>query len=139
MPKSTNLNFTQTIKLSAAVITPTETTTAQTVFTAGSNDAVVKAINVASTDTAARVLSLFVNDGSSDILIGRVNIPANSGNNGTAAAIDLLGGTLLPSLPYDANGKRILPLPAGYILKAGTTTTVTSAQSITVTAMAEDY
>ena len=139
MAKSTNLNFTQTIKLSAAVITPTETTTAQTVFTAGSNDAVVKAINVASTDTAARVLSLFVNDGSSDILIGRVNIPANSGNNGTAAAIDLLGGTLLPSLPYDANGKRILPLPAGYILKAGTTTTVTSAQSITVTAMAEDY
>jgi hypothetical protein len=139
MPKSTNLNFTQTIKLSAAVITPTETTTAQTAFTSGSDDPVVKAINVASTDTAARVLSLFVNDGSSDILIGRVSIPANSGNNGTAAAIDLLGGTLLPSLPYDANGKRILPLPAGYILKAGTTTTVTSAQSITVTAMAEDY
>ena len=139
MAKSTNLNFTQSIKLSAAVITPTETTTAQTVFTAGSNDAVVKAINVASTDTAARVLSLFVNDGVSDILIGRVNIPANSGNNGTAATVDLLGGTLMPSLPYDANGKRILPLPAGYVLKAGTTTTVTSAQSITVTAISEDY
>jgi hypothetical protein len=139
MAKSTNLNFTQTLKLSAAVITPTETTTAQTVFTAGAEDAVVKAINVASTDTAARILSLFVNDGSSDILIGRVNIPANSGNNGTAATVDLLGGTLMPSLPYDSNGKRVLPLPAGYILKAGTTTTVTSAQSITVTAMAEDY
>jgi len=139
MAKSTDLNFTQTLKLSAAVITPTETTTAQTVFTAGDEDAVVKVINVASTDTAARVLSLFVNNGSSDILIGRVNIPANSGNNGTAATVDLLGGTLMPSLPYDSNGKRILPLPAGYILKAGTTTTVTSAQSITVTAMAEDY
>jgi len=139
MAKSTNLNFTQTLKLSAAVITPTETTTAQTVFTAGAEDAVLKAINVASTDTAARVLSLFVNDGSNDILIGRVNIPANSGNNGTAATVDLLGGTLMPSLPYDSNGKRILPLPAGYILKAGTTTTVTSAQSITVTAIAEDY
>jgi len=139
MAKSTNLNFTQTLKLSAAVITPTETTTAQTVFTAGTDDSVVKAINVASTDTAARVLSLFVNNGSSDILIGRVNIPANSGNNGTAATVDLLGGTLMPSLPYDSNGKRILPLPAGYILKAGTTTTVTAAQSITVTAMAEDY
>jgi hypothetical protein len=139
MAKSNRLNFTQTLKLSAAVIAPADTTTAKTVFTAGSDDAVVKALNVASTDTAARVLSLFVNDGSSDILIGRVNIPANSGNNGTAAAIDLLGGTLLPSLPYDANGKRVLPLPAGYILKAGTTTTVTAAQSITVTAMAEDY
>jgi len=139
MAKSTNLNFTQTLKLSAAVIAPADTTTAKTVFTAGTDDAVVKAINVASTDTAARVLSLFVNDGSNDILIGRVNIPANSGNNGTAATVDLLGGTLMPSLPYDSNGKRVLPLPAGYILKAGTTTTVTSAQSMTVTAMAEDY
>jgi hypothetical protein len=139
MAKSTDLNFTQTLKLSAAVIAPADTTTAKTVFTAGSDDAVVKAINVASTDTAARILSLFVNDGSNDILIGRVNIPANSGNNGTAATVDLLGGTLMPSLPYDAQGKRVLPLPAGYILKAGTTTTVTSAQSITVTAMAEDY
>ena len=139
MAKSTNLNFTQTLKLSAAVIEPADTTTAKTVFTAGTDDSVVKAINVASTDTAARVLSLFVNNGSSDILIGRVSIPANSGNNGTAATVDLLGGTLMPSLPYDSNGKRVLPLPAGYILKAGTTTTVTSAQSITVTAMAEDY
>jgi hypothetical protein len=139
MAKSQALNFTQTLKLSAAVIAPADTTTAKTVFTAGTDDAVVKAINVASTDTAARVLSLFVNDGSNDILIGRVNIPANSGNNGTAATVDLLGGTLMPSLPYDANGKRVLPLPAGYILKAGTTTTVTSATAITVTAIAEDY
>jgi hypothetical protein len=139
MPKTNTLPFTQNIKLSAAVIEPADTTTAKTVFTAGANDSVVKAINVQSTDSAARVLSLFVNNGSTDILIGRVNIPANSGNNGTSATVDLLGGTLMPSLPYDANGKRVLSLPAGYVLKAGTTTTVTSAAAITVTAIAEDY
>ncbi len=139
MPKSTNLNFTQNIKLSGAKITPTETTTLVTLYTAGSNDAIVKAINVQSTDTAARVVQLWVNDGSTDFLIGSVNIPLRSGDNGTAASVDLLGGTLMPSLPYDANGKRILILPAGYILKVNSQATVTADKTITFVCMAEDY
>jgi hypothetical protein len=139
MAKSTNLNFTQNIKLSGAKITPTETTSLVTLFTAGTNDSVVKAINVQSTDTAARVVQLWVNDGSNDFLIGAVNIPLRAGDNGTAAAIDLLGGTLMPSLPYDANGKRVLPLPAGYILKVNSQATVTAAKEITFVCMAEDY
>jgi len=139
MPKSTNLNFTQNIKLSGAKITPTETTTLVTLYTAGSNDAIVKSINVQSTDTAARVVQLWVNDGTTDFLIGSVNIPLRSGDNGTAATIDLLGGTLMPSLPYDANGKRILILPAGYILKVNSQATVTADKTITFVCMAEDY
>jgi hypothetical protein len=139
MPKSTNLNFTQNVKLSGAKITPTETTTLVTLYTAGSNDAIVKAINVQSTDTAARVVQLWVNDGSTDFLIGSVNIPLRSGDNGTAASVDLLGGTLMPSLPYDANGKRILILPAGYILKVNSQATVTADKTITFVCMAEDY
>lgn len=139
MPKSTNLNFTQTLKLSGVKILPADTTALKTLFTAGANDAVVKAINVQSTDTAARVLNLYVNDGSTDYLLGAVNIPLNSGNTGAAATIDLLGGTLMPSLPYDANGKRILPLPAGYVLKVSSQTAVTAAKEITVVCMAEDY
>jgi hypothetical protein len=139
MPKSTNLNFTQNIKLSGAKIAPADTTTLKTLYTAGSNDAIVKAINVQSTDTAARVVELWVNDGSTDYKIGAVNIPLRSGDNGTAATIDLLGGTLMPSLPYDANGKRILILPAGYILKVKSQATVTAATEITFVCMAEDY
>lgn len=139
MPKSTALNFTQNIKFTAAQIEPADTSTLKTLFTAGTNDSVVKAIQVASTDTAARVVGLYVNDGTTDFLLGHVNIPVNSGLNGTVAAVDLLGGTLMPALPYDANGKRILPLPAGYILKVNTTTTVTAARVVTVTCMAEDY
>jgi len=139
MPKSTNLNFTQNIKLSGATIVPADTTTLKTLFTAGTNDAIVKAINVQSTDTAARVVQLWVNDGSTDFLIGSVNIPLRSGDNSTAATIDLLGGTLMPSLPYDSSGKRILPLPAGYILKVNSQATVTSAKEITFVCMVEDY
>ena len=139
MAKSQNLNFTQNIKLSGAKIVPADTTTLKTLYTAGSNDAIVKAINVQSTDTAARVVQLWVNDGSTDFLIGSVNVPLRSGDNGTAATIDLLGGTLMPSLPYDANGKRIIPLPAGYILKVNSQATVTADKTITFVCMAEDY
>ena len=139
MPKSQNLNFTQTSKLSGVKILPADTTALKTLFTAGSNDAIVKAINVQSTDTAARVVQLSVNDGTTDFLIGSVNIPLRAGDNGTAATIDLLGGTLMPSLPYDANGKRVLLLPAGYILKVNSQATVTAAKEITFVCMAEDY
>ena len=139
MAKSQNLNFTQSIKLSGVKILPADTTALKTLFTAGSDDSVVKAINVQSTDTAARVVNLYVNDGTTDFLIGAVNIPLSSGNTGAVATIDLLGGTLLPSLPYDANGKRILPLPAGYIVKVSSQTTVTATREITFVLMAENY
>jgi hypothetical protein len=142
MAKSTNLNFTQNLKLSGVKILPADTTTLKTLFTAGTDDSVVKAINVQSTDTAARIVYLYVNDGvnATDFMIGSVNIPLRSGDTGLVASIDLLGGTLLPSLPYDANGKRILPLPAGYILKVSLQTgAVTTDKAITFVCMAENY
>jgi hypothetical protein len=108
-------------------------------YTASTDDAVVKAINVASLDSAARVMSLWIiSTDSQPRLIGAVNIPANSGNNGTAATIDLLGGTLMPSLPYDANGKRIIALNGGEKL-AVSVPAVTAGTQIAVTATIEEY
>jgi len=108
-------------------------------YTASANDAIVKALNVASFDSAARVMSFWIIAADAQpILIGAVNIPANSGNNGTAAAIDLLGGTLMPSLPYDANGKRILGLKAGQKI-AVSVPAVTAGTQINVTAQIEEY
>lgn len=109
------------------------------IYTSATNDAVVKAINVASLDSAARVVSLWiVGSDSQPRLIGAVNIPANSGNNGTAATVDLLGGTLMPSLPYDANGKRIVALKTGEKL-AVSAPAVTAGTRIDVTAQIEEY
>ena len=108
-------------------------------YTATSNDAVVKAINVASFDTAARVMSLWiVSTDAQPILIGAVNIPLRSGDNGTAAAIDLLGGTLIPSAVYDANGKRVIPLKAGQKI-AVSVPAVTAGTQINVTSVIEEY
>lgn len=108
-------------------------------YTASSNDAVVKAINVASFDSAARVMSLWIIAADNQpTLIGAVNIPLSSGNNGTAATIDLLGGTLMPSLPYDANGKRVIALKTGQKL-AVSVPAVTAGTQINVTAQIEEY
>lgn len=112
----------------------------KTLYTASSNDAIVKAINVSSADSAARVLTLWEQDVNSGVmnLIGAVNIPASSGANGTAATVDLLGGTLMPSLPYDANGKRVVPLKAGTKLLCSVPA-VTASTYISVHCMVEEY
>lgn len=108
-------------------------------YTASVNDAVVKAINVASTDTAARIVTLWLigADNQPEQLCA-VNVPLRSGDNGTAAAIDLLTGTLSPAIPYDANGKRIIPLKAGQKI-AVSVPTVTAGTQINVSAMIEEY
>jgi len=108
-------------------------------YTATTNDAVVKSVTVTSFDSAARVASLwFIGTDNQPVLIGAVNIPLQSGNNGTAPAIDLLGGTLIPSLPYDANGKRVLPLKAGQKI-AVSFPAITAGTQIDVLAMIEEY
>jgi hypothetical protein len=112
----------------------------KTLYSAETDGVVVKAINVASLDSAARVMSLWIADAATgnQQLVGAVNIPANSGNNGTAATIDLLGGTLMPSLPYDASGKRVIILKGGQVLKVSVPA-VTAGTQIHVTAQVEAY
>lgn len=141
MAKTNTVPFTQTLKHGSNTIVAADTTAAKTVFTAGSEGSVVKALQAVSDDTSARVLNVYVNTGAGDLYLGSVNVPTLSGTNGlsTAPAVDLLSGTLMPGLPYDANGKRVLPLPAGALLKVSSQTTVTSAKTVTVTALAEDY
>jgi len=111
-------------------------------YTGATDQSVIKGLNVASSDSAARIMSLWIQDsGSSQLnLLGSVNIPLNSGGpaSGTAASVDLLGGTLIPSLPYDANGKRVLPLKAGQKLYVSVPA-VTASCYIAAHAMAEDY
>ena len=126
---STNATFAVTV----GIIKP--------LYTASTNDAVVKAINVSSTDSVARIMTLYEQDVASGVvnLIGSINIPANAGTgSGTTASIDLLGGTLLPSLPYDANGKRVLPMKAGTKLFVSVPA-ITASTYMSVITFVEEY
>ena len=139
MTKTYTLPFTQSLKDGYATIVAADTTALKTVYTGGTNDSVVKALQAVTDDTSARVLNVYVNNGTTDYLVGSVSVAAASGTNGSTAAVDLLGGTLLPGLPYDSNGKRILPLQATHVLKVSSQTTVTAAKTVTVMALVEDY
>ena len=137
MPKSQQLNFTQTLKFAANTIAAADTTTAKLLYTGSTNDSVVKSIVVTSYDTTARNIQLYANNGGTYYLLGSAAVPAGSGANGTVASVDFLSSTFNPATPYDANGKRILPLPAGVSIYANSTATV--ANTIFITVFAEEY
>lgn len=139
MAKSTALNVTQNVNNPGGSIAPADTTTKKTIYTAASNDAVLKVLSCTSTDTAAQNVQLWINDGSADRLLGTIPVPANSGNNGTAASVDILSGTLIPGLGQDQNGKKILSLKAGNIVKVSSLATVTTAKQLDFLGVAEEY
>ena len=139
MAKSTAFNVTQNIRFATGQILPADTTTKKTIYTAGVDDAVLKTLHCTSTDTAAMNVQLWVNDGAADRLVGTINVPANSGNNGTAPSVDMLSGTAIPGLGFDQNGKRILMLKAGALVKVAVLVTVTAAKQIDFFGAAEEY
>lgn len=139
MPKSTAFNVTQNIAAASGSIAPADTTTKKTLYTASANDAVLKSLTITSTDTAAQNVQIFVNDGTADRLLGTINVPANSGNNGTVASVDGLTGNMLPGLSFDQNGKRILPMKVGHILKVSSLVTVTAAKQLDFFGTVEEY
>jgi hypothetical protein len=139
MPKSTNLNFTQEIEIAGKQLTSASTTALQTLYTAGSNDCVVKSLTATSDDSAAINLKVVINDGTTDLLLGTVRIAATSGTDGAAATVDILGSSLLPGLPRDLNNRAILPLKNGHILKVGALATMTSAKTANIVAVIEEY
>lgn len=139
MAKSTNLNFTQDIANPIKRLNNANGTTPVTVYTASTNDAVLKSIIVTSTDTSAVNLQVFVDDGTTVGLLGTVRIPAASGTDGATASVDLLNSSLLPGLPMDMNGRRILPLQAGYILKVAPLVAITATKQVDIFCANEEY
>lgn len=131
--------FLQTPKTYIKQILPADTTTKLTLATAGANGSKIDAINISSTDTAARDLFLYVNDGSTDAPLGVMSIPANSGNTNALAAIDALNHAQIPGLAVDSNGNKCLILQATYTLKISSGATVTAAKAITATAFGGDF
>lgn len=139
MAKQSNLYITKQVKNPAKTLLPAHGTALQAIYTASADDAIVKSLMARSNDTAPQNVVVAYNDGVADFVIGTVAVPANAGNTGAIAAVDLLSGTLLPGLPYDQNGKRILPLQSNYILKVGTLAAITAGKQIDVTSGVEEY
>jgi hypothetical protein len=139
MAKSQALNVTQNIKTPGVSFVNADGVANKTLVTAGANDSVVKSIMITSSDVAVVNLKVSVGDGVTDRVIGTVAVAVASGTNGAAAAVDILNAASLPGLPLDQNGKRVLPLQAGFTVKVAPLVAVTAAKNVDVVAVVEDY
>ena len=106
-----------------------------TLYTPGTNGGVLRGVEVTSTDTAARLVQVFLTVGGTDYLLGTVSIPALSGNDGTTVALNLLTQLNIPALGDDWSWF----LPSTAVVKLATTTTVTSGKQIDFSPRADDY
>ena len=112
----------------------TSTSTPTSILAAQTNGAKIEAILVASNDTSARDINLYVNVSATNYFIGCVSIPAGAGTIDTVPAVNLLtalstGAALLP-LPVDANGNRYLYASSATSITAAPGTTITSTKLI---------
>lgn len=116
-----------------AVFTSADSTNAKAIGTANAADANLIWLSITSTDTAANDILLYLNDGSTDYLIGHIDVPALAGSDGSTPAVNGLNSTNLPFLLLDDTGSnRYLPLDGGCVLKATVRVAVTATKQITI-------
>lgn len=137
MAKSTALNFTQEIEVKGLQLTSANTTTAATLYSVATNDAVVKSLTATSDDTSAVNLRVFINDGTTDFLLDTVRVATLAGTDGAAANVDILND--IAGLPRDLNSRPVLLLRNGHTLKVGALATITAAKTVNVVAQIEEY
>ena len=127
MPANTSPIFKVGIDSGGVQFTSADTTTKKTLVTgntSGNNaGTLVEGIYVSSNDTAAVNLAFYINDGSTDLYIGNVNIPIGSGYT-TVVRVEALR-TLCPDLGF-------LLVKSGHLLKVNCVATMTAAKTVDV-------
>jgi len=132
--------YPQTIKNWAVQILPADTTTLKTIVTGGTNGSVVEFVNIASTDSVARDVKLWLNDGTTSYLLMTISIPANSGNTNALTSIAPLNSTtLFGGVPFNNSGNKFIYVANGWTLRINSTVTVTAATAINIVAHGGDY
>lgn len=111
-------------------------TTVKDLFVADTDDSLIRSIVLVSDDTTDRIATLILNDGTTDFTIGAISVPAGSGTNGTASPVD---GLPWDWLPVDARGKKFLEIKGGWKLRGKMDAAVTSAKTVTVVSIGDDY
>lgn len=128
--------FLNTVATANVSIANADGTTDQDIFTAGADGGAVTNLSATTTDTSAVIAVLKVNDGSTDIVIGEVSVPAGSGTDGSSPTVNLLSATALPGV-LQADGS--LALGANAILSVAAKSAVTAAKTFDVMAVGGSY
>ena len=131
--------FVQTPKQGIAAFVNADGTTKKTIATGGTNGSKVTAVTAARTDSAARVVTLWLTRSATSYALTAASVAITSGTDGTTPGTNLFGSTLWPGLSVDGSGQRYLFLQSGDTLQASMVVAVTAAKEIDVTATYADY
>jgi len=98
------------------IILPADSTAVVDIYSnvSGSAPAQVDSLFVTTDNSADRLLSIWVHDGTASILIGTRTVPDLSGTNGTDLRVNLIA----PLGMVQADGHSVIWLPVGYKLQA---------------------
>jgi hypothetical protein len=114
-------------------------TTLKTVYTADADGSKIVGLMATSTDSAARVVEVGIENGGTFYQLGAVNVPIDAGSITGTAAVNLMSMTSMPGLPVDNDGQPYLLLISGDTLKVRVQVAVTAAETINVTAIGADF
>jgi hypothetical protein len=123
-----------------AQITNGTGTTAQTLYTGGSNGSKITGIVLTSTDTSAQTVQVAIVYSSTTYILGTVAVPAGAGTNGTTPAVNAMAPAILPGLPIDSSGQPYFLLKnASDTITVVPLATITSGKIISAIAVAGDF
>lgn len=131
--------FPQTPKSGVVSFVNADGTTKKTLLTAGTEGTKLVSVTATSTDSSARVCQLWLTRSATSYLICALSIPANSGSDGTTAAVNIVNSTILPGLPVDNVSQRFIYLQSGDTLQASFTAAVTATKEIDLLAVATNF
>ena len=138
---ATNPLFIGTLNNEAVTFVDTDGTTPKDLWppanVAGSAGFKVLDMNAVSDDTTDPVqVDIWLHDGTTAYLLGRVPVPTLSGTDGVAPSVNLLDATLLAGA-LDADGQ--LTVPDGWKVQVAPSTAITAAKTLTIIGFGGEY
>jgi hypothetical protein len=137
MTFSATAGFPRTIKNLAAKLQNADGMNKITLYTAGTDGALIKSLFATSTDTFSRTLVLYLNKNGVDYQILQLFVSnlAGAGN----IMIDLLKTPYWPAFIYDSEANKCFLLEGGCSIKVAVTSAVTAAKELSVIGCASEY
>lgn len=139
MPGTATPIYPQTIKNWAVQILPADTTTIKTIASGGTNGSVIEMLTMSSTDTVARDIRFYLNDGTTNYQLFTISAPINAGNTNAIAAVAPFNSTLWSAVPFNNSGNKFIYLANGWSLTANSAVTVSATRQINIVAHGGDY
>ena len=116
----------------------------QLLCTAGADGSILKSLRIATTDTTARFVALWIQPGGTGLLqlISTINVEAESGfltSGGVRSNVDILGNAALAGMTTDQTGLPVLPLAASTKVYVSLLATLTDYKALHITATLENF